>query len=340
MKDAFSENQLNQARKEALAVLPKFKNKKILVIGDLGVDEYVDGLVHRISPEAPVPVIDVQKTWTLLGLAGNVANNVASLGGVPVVLSVIGDDETGRRLQDIFKERNMSTEHLIKDPSRPTTRKVRVTSGQHHMVRVDYEKRIKISEGVKKSVLSHYTELVSSAEAVIIEDYAKGLLTQDLCQEMIAIAHKKNKKVFIDPHSTTPLEFYQNCDVITPNRSEAFALAHRVDDPAGNQPVSVEDLGVQLRKNLKCKDLVITRGPEGMSLFSDEGHIKLPTFAKEVFDVTGAGDSVIAAMALGVSSGLSMSSACVLANYAAGIVVSKIGSVPVEIDELVEKLSN
>lgn len=334
-----TKDQLVAARRDSLASVANFKGKKILVVGDIGVDEYVDGQVTRISPEAPVPVIDVQKTWTLLGLAGNVANNVASLGGSPIVLSVIGEDETGGRLVRLMQERKLPTDHILMDSTRPTTRKVRITSGQHHMVRVDYEKRVKISDGVVKSLLAQYSELVATSDAIIIEDYAKGLLSQQLCQQIISIAHKHNKKVFVDPHSSTPVAFYQGCDVITPNRSEAFALAQRFDDPAGNQPLAVEDLGVGLRQTLKCRDLIITRGHEGMSLFSDSGHLRLPTFAKEVFDVTGAGDAVIAALALGVSSGLSMPVSCVLANYAAGVVVSKVGSVPCEVDELVRKIS-
>jgi rfaE bifunctional protein kinase chain/domain len=207
------------------------------------------------------------------------------------------------------------------------------------MVRVDYEKRIKIDDKVKSQILARFSDLISGVDAVILEDYAKGLLTSELCQEIIKTSKKMGKLTFVDPHSTTPADFYLNCDIITPNRSEAYALANHVDDPQGNRSVSVEELGVQLRQKIKCRDLIITRGHEGVSLFNDSGHVRLPTFAKEVFDVTGAGDSVIAALALGVSSGLSMSSACVLANYAAGVVVSKVGSVPCEAKELIAELS-
>lgn len=322
-------------KSEILEKISSFKNKKILVVGDVGVDEYILGAVKRISPEAPVPVLEVTEEDKRLGLAANVAQNVASLGGDAILISVIGSDTGAETLKKLLSQSKVSSEYLIVDSSRPTTRKTRIMTGHHHLVRVDHEIKKNLSAETELKIFNQIEKVVDSVDCVIIEDYAKGIFSLSLVEKIVALCKASKKYLMVDPHQTKFAEFYKGVDLIKPNYNEALALTKIQEEDIENPLDRVWTVGRQLQKMTGASDVVLTQGKEGMAIFSkDEQVVQVPTFAKKVFDVTGAGDTVIAALALGVSSGLSLAKACVLANYAAGIVVAKVGCVPCEVQEL------
>jgi rfaE bifunctional protein kinase chain/domain len=310
------------------------KGKKLIVVGDVGVDEYVNGQVRRISPEAPVPILEVQNEEIRLGLATNVAQNIVSLGGECFLVSVVGVDEGAERLRKLLKAARVGESHLIEDSSRPTTRKLRVMSEHHHLVRVDYEKRKFISDEVAAQILKKVKELLPICDGLILQDYAKGVLRKDLIQDLISLAHKAGKKVTVDPNKTTPIDYFYGSDLMTPNYDEAVALSGLPVDDLRGVSDSLAEVGAALLSKTGAKQLVITRGKDGMSLFEEGGSVRVPTFAREVFDVTGAGDTVIAALSLAWAGGLSLKDSCLIANHAAGVVVGKIGCVPCTTEEL------
>lgn len=308
-----------------METLPKVR---LLVVGDIGLDEYVLGDVRRISPEAPVPVVEVQSQDSRLGLAANVAQNVASLGGEALLVAVVGADGAADVLRAKLKSAEVSPEHLIVDSSRPTTRKLRVMSGPHHIVRVDFEHKQYLSEAVENQLVAKVVSLMDKADGVVIEDYAKGVFSEKSLQTIIKEAHARNKKVFVDPHRSTPAKFYNGADVMTPNREEAIALSGVDYDEIRASKDFILELGAALRERSKVTNLIITRGKEGMSLFLDGETVHMTTLARQVFDVTGAGDTVIAALAIAYLGGFTLPEACVFGNVAAGVVVGKVGCVP------------
>ncbi len=313
----------------------KFKDKKILIIGDVGVDEYILGEVKRISPEAPVPVVEVQSEEKKLGLAANVAQNILSLGGKPYLISVIGEDQGAHILEDLFKSQNISTDYLIKDPSRSTTRKARVMAKHHHVVRVDYETRQFLHEKTQSQLFLQIDALISQVDGVILEDYAKGVATPDVINYLYTAAKKYSKPVFVDPHRNHQAPYYKGCDLIKPNYDEAIALLGMDADDLRQDPFKIQKIGKKLKDQTLAKHVVLTQGKEGMTIFNEKDQIvRVPTFAKNVFDVTGAGDTVIATLALAQSSGINLEESCVLANFAAGVVVAQVGCVPCSISEL------
>lgn len=326
-------------KKFLLEQIPKFENRKILILGDVGVDEYVMGEVRRISPEAPVPVLEVGSEDRRLGLAANVAQNIRSLGGTPYLVSVVGKDAGAHVLRDLFKQVEVSIDHLIIDESRPTTRKLRVMAKHHHLVRVDFEVRKYITQEVQDRVFKKVESLIKDMDAVILEDYSKGSITQDLIKRVIELAHKNNKKVYLDPHQSTPGDFYQGVDLIKPNFDEAISLSGLKFDDLKDHPNKVIEVGRALQKRTGAKEVVMTRGKDGMLLFSGDELKQVPTFARQVFDVTGAGDTVIAAIALGLASGMTLEKSCMLANFAAGVVVGQVGCVPCTVDDLINYIN-
>jgi rfaE bifunctional protein kinase chain/domain len=316
-----------------LESLPK---ARLIVIGDIGLDEYVLGDVRRISPEAPVPVLEVQTQDARLGLAANVAQNVASLGGEALLVAVVGADGAADDLRARLRAAEVSPEHLLVDASRPTTRKLRVMSGPHHLVRVDYEKKQYLSPEVEAAVVAKVAAILPSADGVIIEDYAKGVLSESALQAIIAESHRAGKKVFVDPNRSTPARFYNGADVITPNRDEAVELSGLDYDDLRVSPNFILEVGAALRERVKAEHIVITRGKDGMSLINGDGAVHMPTLARQVFDVTGAGDTVIAALAMAHIAGFSLPEACAFGNVAAGVVVGKVGCVPCTRAELLD----
>jgi rfaE bifunctional protein kinase chain/domain len=327
-------NDLRLDQEILLAKLDSFKSKKILVIGDIGLDEYILGEVRRISPEAPVPVVEVEKVDFRLGMAANVALNIQSLGANPVLVSVVGQDSGAESIKEIFKKLGLNSQHLIVDPDRPTTRKARVMAKHHHVVRVDYETRKFISEKTENLLLKKINGLVGSCDAIIIEDYAKGSVTQNLIKKINEIAKKFKKEVYVDPNRANAASFYKGVSLIKPNFDEAIALSGLNYDEMRDHPNKVIEVGKAVQQKTGAKQVVLTRGKDGMTLFSGRQVLHVPTYARQVFDVTGAGDTVIATLTLGLVSGLNLEQASQLANYAAGVVVGQVGCVPCTVSEL------
>lgn len=326
-------------RKSLFDKVSLFKGKKVLVIGDVGVDEYIMGAVKRISPEAPVPVLDVENEDKRLGLAANVAQNVVSMGGEVKLISVIGSDSGAEVLQGLLKKSGVSYEYLVQDLKRPTTRKTRIMTGQHHLVRIDHEIRKNLSTESENLLLNVVEKNITDCDVIVLEDYAKGILSQTLVEKIVSLSKQYKKFLMVDPHQTKFAEFYKGVDLIKPNYNEALALTQVHEEHIEDQAERVLHVGHTLQKMTGAKQVVLTQGKEGMTIFSLNEVTQVPTFAKKVFDVTGAGDTVIAALALGVAAGLPLSEACMIANFAAGVVVAKIGCVPCMAHELLESIN-
>lgn len=301
-----------------------FSKVRVLVVGDVMLDRYWYGQSNRISPEAPVVVVNVNQEETRLGGAGNVAANVASLGAQALLMGLIGDDQAGQQLDTLLNQKNIAS-HLFKLPNQTTIVKNRVMSRQQQMIRLDFERTY--DDWPQSEFLDQYQRLLSTVDAVILSDYAKGTLA-DL-DKLISLAREKHKPVLVDTKGKD-FEKYKNATVITPNLHEFEAVVGaclNLDD--------LETKGEQLRKQLGLDAVLVTRSEKGMSLIA--GHqtpLHIPTEAKEVFDVTGAGDTVIATLSVALASGFSLNQAAALSNKAAGVVVSKLGTAVIHIDEL------
>jgi rfaE bifunctional protein kinase chain/domain len=329
-----TKRQLQDYAPFVLSHISDLKGREVMIIGDVGLDEYVLGQVRRISPEAPVPVVEVDSEEARLGLAANVAQNIASLGGVPRLLAVVGQDGTADQLRNLLAKSGVSPEHLVVDSTRPTTRKLRVMVQNHHIVRVDYEHKKFVSASVEAEILARAKELIKQVSAVIIQDYAKGVISERLVAEVVALAKANGKKILADPNRTTPLETYRGVDLMTPNFDEALALTKLPVDDLRKDARIVAKAGQRLMEVVGSKQMVVTLGKDGMRIFEEGESHDFPTNAKQVFDVTGAGDTVIAALALAWGSGFSLDQSCALANFAAGVVVGKVGCVPCTVEDL------
>lgn len=318
--------------------LNAFKNKKVLIVGDVGLDEYVMGQVRRISPEAPVPVVEVEQEDLRLGLSANVAQNVVSLGGQVDLLSVVGSDEGAQKLKELSSKAGVGWQSMIVDSHRPTTRKMRVMTGPHHIVRVDYELKKYLPDSTEQQLIQKAQEEIPKNDIVILQDYAKGVISERVVKALVESCRKHKKMLLVDPHRNNPGSFYEGCDLIKPNYDEAVILSGLDFDTLRENPNRVEQAGRALQNKTGAHYVVLTQGKEGMSIFDGEKISKVPTRALKVFDVTGAGDTVIAALSLGLAGGLDLVTSCQLANFAAGVVVGKIGCVPCEIGELKEAI--
>ncbi len=316
------------------AAVREFRRKRILVVGDLMLDRFVWGSVSRISPEAPVPVVEVRRETTCLGGAANVAANIRALGGSPVPVGIIGDDSEGRRLRHEFRELGAPAGGLVVDSARHTSVKTRIIAHHQQVCRMDREDRSPISASIHRRVIARFRERLSTADAVVISDYAKGLICPSILREILPMARSAGKAVCVDPKLRN-LSLYGPATVITPNTLET-------EQASGVAISSKRDLlraGRKILQSARTDYLLITRGEEGMALFESASEIThIPTVAREVFDVTGAGDTVISTLALGLAANLSILEAAVLANYAAGIVVGKLGTATVMPDELISRL--
>lgn len=318
------------------SILENLRKVRALVVGDIGLDEYLSGEVRRVSPEAPVPILEVLSQESRLGLTGNVAQNVSSLGGHVDIVTVCGKDEGAEVLKTKLREAGVQGVHLIEDGSRPTTRKVRAMAGPHHLLRVDFEHKQYLPQEVEDKVFAHCEKLISSSHLVVLEDYAKGLLSPNLMKRLVDLAKKNGKPVLVDPNPKSHPSLYKGVHLMTPNRDEAVALSGVDYDELRDAPDLLLRVGEKLKKDLELEHLVMTRGKDGMSLFTGGEVVHLPTFARQVFDVTGAGDTVIAALGLAMASGSDLISSCVFSNLAAGVVVAKVGCVPCTREELME----
>ncbi len=330
----------SQIKTKIIEKIPQLLGKKVLIVGDVGVDEYVLGQVRRISPEAPVPVLEVEEEDSRLGLSANVAQNIIGLGGIPYLVSVMGQDIGANTLKTLLKQNKIALDHLIVDETRPTTRKTRVMAKHHHLVRVDYEIKQYISDVVRSNLLREVENLMPSMDIVILQDYAKGVVEQKLVKRVVEIAHQHHKQVLLDPHRSQNLQTYQGVDLCKPNFEESLALVGVSFEDFKIKKKSVLEIGEQLRQSLQSKWVILTQGKEGMTIFDGHQIQEVPTYARQVFDVTGAGDTVIATLALSLASGFPIDEACVLANFAAGVVVGKVGCVPCPKEELISYIQN
>lgn len=307
-----------------------FSDCCILVVGDLMLDTFIWGDVRRISPEAPVPVVDVREETQFLGGTANVINNVASLGGRVLTAGVIGNDSAGRRLVKLLAKIGVSAEGIVVEKNRHTTIKTRIIARNQQVVRFDRESRAPLDGKSLELVLSYIRSNLDKVGGIIISDYAKGMITAEFMDELRSIVAGSKVPILVDP-KVRHLGVYRAVSMVTPNHDEAALLAGmEIYDEA-----SLVAAGTSLLQRLKCETLLITRGKDGMSIFQDDGRMThIPTVARRVFDVTGAGDTVIAALALGTVSGLSPVEAAFLANMAAGIVVGEVGTSTVTVEQL------
>lgn len=307
----------------------RFRGKRFLVIGDLMLDRYVYGEVSRISPEAPVPVVRVISEEEHLGGAANVANNLVALGAEVSICGVVGRDGDGREIARHLKESGIGTVLLARQEGRPTTRKIRIIAHQQQVVRVDHEQDDAMEENTLKRLARHIRGSVGNVDGVILSDYGKGVVSDRIIRLVVGLCESK-KSIFVDP-KVKQFSNYQGVSLVTPNASEAgLASGEKIVDDA-----SLLRAGRRLLQMLPGTTILLTRGEKGMSLFEPVGRVThIPTVAREVYDVTGAGDTVISTFAVATVAGASKLEAAVLANHAAGAVVQQAGAATVDVDTL------
>ena len=327
-------NQITQQRADEL--LRRASERFIVVYGDVMLDEFVWGDVTRISPEAPVPVVEVRRESVHLGGAANVLANVVALGARASVTGVVGNDRAGEMLRAELKETGMSAtdEALILDESRPTTLKTRIIAHNQPVVRTDRERRTPVGAETEARIIEVLRKAIKEANAFVVSDYDKGAVTQRVLSEVLPIAYKRGIPVLIDPKIRN-FDAYRPATLITPNHLEALRLANMED----HSDEALKRAAHLIRERVACESVLITRGERGMMLLeSYHEPVYVETVAREVYDVTGAGDTVIATLAVALSSGASMLEAAILANHAAGIVVGKIGTATASAEELINSI--
>lgn len=313
------------------ASVKKFPGLPVLVVGDLMVDRYIRGAVSRLSPEAPVPVVDVHHEEFMPGGAGNVAANIAALGGRPILISLVGEDAEGDRLLSALRDRGVDVSGVAVDGSRPTILKTRVLAGHQQVVRFDREDRAPFPHGLVDRILASVQERMAVSKGVILSDYGKGMVSRRLLKSVLAWAHRQGKPVTVDPKIEHFLS-YRGVDCITPNLKEATE-GIRAFPPKNDG--EVDALGRRILRRLRCHSVLITRSERGMSLYREgKPPLHIPSQAREVFDVTGAGDTVIATLSLALAAGVSLGEAARISNAAAGVVVAKLGTATVSPAEL------
>ncbi|MCJ8342674.1 MAG: D-glycero-beta-D-manno-heptose-7-phosphate kinase [Cetobacterium sp.] len=310
-------------------ILDCFGKVKVAVVGDMMLDDYIIGTVDRISPEAPVPVVSVKKERFVLGGAANVVNNLATLGAKTLCFGVIGDDSDGDRLLNVFREKNIDVTGVIRVEDRPTIVKRRIIAGTQQLLRLDWEDASNIRKEIEDLLLNKIKEHIDEIDAFILSDYDKGVLTPRVAKEIIEMAQGKNIIVTVDPKPKNA-QNYIGATSMTPNRKEAMECLGKGKD------TDILEIGKELKEKLSLTNLLLTRSEEGMSLFGNEKIENIPTYAKEVYDVTGAGDTVISVYTLAGASGMEWYEAAKLANTAAGVVVGKMGTSTVTKEEILE----
>lgn len=314
-------------------LLSKCEGKKIAVVGDVMLDRFFWGTVNRISPEAPVPVVELEEETAHLGGASNVANNLRNLGVIPIMCGVIGNDNSGSLFLEIAKQSGIDTSGIFIDPKRPTTVKTRIIANNQHVVRVDREVREPISEEATLFIIEKIAE-VKDLDGIIFQDYNKGTITAKLIHRLVSLANEKEIPTFVDPKFENFFEF-RNTTVFKPNRKEAQqALNMKLKTKQ-----EIIDAGVELLRRLNTKAVLLTLGADGMALFESEEEVSfVPTRARKVADVSGAGDTTIATFAAIYSTGASMKESATIANYAAGTVCEEPGVVPITVNKLLETI--
>lgn len=310
-------------KERASKLISQFSDVSIAIIGDIILDKYIWGEVERISPEAPVPVVEVKKETVSLGGASNVANNISSLDAKAYMIGIIGNDESGKTVESLLISKNIEP-LLVKTKERPTIEKTRVIAVSQQLLRIDREDKSKISTDIENKIIDQIDKIKNKVNAFIVSDYGKGVVTQKIMEKI----RESGKMVFVDPKPSN-FNLYKNIAVMTPNKKEAY------ESIKADKNLSVEEVGKEIMSQLNLEQLLITLGADGMALFEKDKIIKIPAKAKKVFDVTGAGDTVISVLALAKVVGGSWEESASLANYAAGYVVGEIGTATVSRDILI-----
>ena len=311
-------------------LLDGFPRAKVAILGDIMLDRYLWGAVNRISQEAPVPIVEVQRESARFGAAANVAENVASLGARAILVGVVGDDDAGRELLSLLTGRGVDVGSVVTEAGRPTTTKLRVIARSQQVVRADSEVTSDITGDVEARVLDGLKRAVADSDVLIVSDYGKGVVTRATIAEAISVARDAGKMICVDPKESH-FGSYVGVTAITPNQKEAgTAVGVTITDES-----TLLSVGWKLQKQLGVECVVVTRGEHGMSLFMSDGElVHLPTVAREVFDVTGAGDTVVSALAVALAVGASMEEAAIIANHAAGLVIREVGTASVGLDAI------
>jgi rfaE bifunctional protein kinase chain/domain len=314
-------------------IIGRIKGKKVLVVGDLMIDEYLWGAVTRVSPEAPVPIVGVTGETLRLGGAANVAHNIISLGGRVELCGILGNDQMGRWLRSDLKNKEIGTRGIITVAKRPTTVKTRVIAHSQQVVRVDREVSDMMEKADEEVILRSVESFLEGCGCVVVSDYNKGVITPTLMRDLIPIVKDRGIPVAVDPkinHFAT----YRGVTVLTPNLLEAAAGSGMVIDSLD----ALVEAGRRIMEKLECQNLVITRGDQGMTVFEgSEKVVHIPALNRHTYDVTGAGDTVVSVLALCLAGGLSVEDGAFIANIAAGLVVGEVGTVPVTSDKLKER---
>jgi len=311
-------------------IFESIRSKKVLVVGDLMLDHYIIGDVDRISPEAPVQVVKVEKEKFGPGGAANVAQNIKALGAEPIIIGTVGKDQSGEKLKQIFRKNNISDEGIFSSTHHPTTQKMRIIARNQQLVRIDFEKDDEIEEEVLKEIEKYAEKIVPEIDGIVLQDYNKGLLTKELINLFTSLAQKHNKFIGVDPKAKNFFE-YKNVTFFKPNKHEAEKnLQYEIK--------SEEDLKIvaqKLMNKLNCSYVVITLGSKGMFVYENQNNSwQIPTFSQEVYDVSGAGDTVISTLMLALTAGCDIKTASIIANHAAGVVCGKVGAATASPEEI------
>lgn len=317
-------------------ILSRVSSSSIIVIGDIMLDEYLIGTVDRISPEAPVPVVDLQQQSFRLGGAANVAFNLSTLGVKVLLIGVIGDDTSGKILKNELIKKGISPDYIAIDKDRHTTRKTRVIAHNQQVVRIDRETRDPISEKIETMIIEIFKKTVNKVDGIIISDYFKGVITERVVKEIVEVGKAEGKFIGVDPKEKH-FSYFRGVSIITPNQKEAGVIV-------GRKLVSDDDVfaaGIRILEVIQSNAVLITRGERGMTLFERDGSVThFPAVAREVYDVTGAGDTVISVLTAAYVAGASLKEAALISNYAAGIVVGELGTAAVTREKLKEAIIN
>ena len=307
---------------------------KIVVIGDVMIDHYMKGIFERVSPEAPVPVVDIKSEYTTLGGAGNVLENLLALGVQAELLTIIGDDDIGDEFCSILKKQNISLDNIIKELGRQTTKKSRVMVSSHQMMRIDKETKAPVLESSEKALIEKLSLIIDQVDLILLSDYAKGVLSNNLLSKIFDLAKKYHKITLVDPKGKN-YEKYRGVNIIKPNKKECI-------EASNIQIENREDLVRAIHKIKEitlCDTVIVTLSEDGMMIYDKDIH-HIPTKATAVYDVTGAGDTVLATIGTGIAAGLSIEEACKLANHAAAIVITKVGSATVSMEEIMNHIKS
>jgi rfaE bifunctional protein kinase chain/domain len=327
MKNIISYNRFLEITSQFTSIKP------IIVVGDIGIDKYTFGEVKRISPEAPVPVLEVKKEWLKLGLAANISHNLKTLGVASTLCGVVGDDTNANVFDTLLEDEKLNTWGIVRSQNRQTTFKERVTTNTQQICRIDYETSEEIDSITQHKLLTRINEFSKDHSALILEDYAKGTLTQNILSELIKKFKDENKIVAVDPGRSTPSLFYKGATLLKPNFDESKIMVQNL----GYKETDISQIAKILADKLNLKMLVITLGADGMALLdcSGNGIVKvIPTVASEVFDVSGAGDTAISVLTSALLAGATLEEAAWIGNCASGVVVGKKGTATVNLQEL------